>query len=147
MKNVLILGVVIVGLFGVSIWWSKSLQSDDPNVVATNGLHSHPILEIYVKGERLSIPADIGIGGQFSSLPMGMSPVHTHDDANEGVIHLEFNGVVRKSDITLGEFLKVWGKDINSFGTNVRMKVDGVENMELDKYVMRDGDRIEIRYE
>lgn len=147
MKNFFIALIGILLLTGGAVWWSKSLQSNNPNVVATNGLHSHPILEIYVKGEKQPIPPNIGIGGQYSSLPMGMAPIHTHGDAVEGVVHLEFGGAVRKNDITLGEFLKTWGKDISSFGSNVKMSVNGVENSELDKYVMGDGDKIELRYE
>lgn len=147
MKNFFITLIGLLILIGGVVWWSKSMQTSDPNVVAIKGLHSHPILAIYVKGEKQSIPDNIGIGGQYSSLPMGMSPIHTHDDANEGIIHLEFSGVVHKDDVTLGEFLKTWGKDINSFGSNVKMTVNGAENSELDKYVMGDGDRIELRYE
>ncbi len=147
MKNFSIILIGILVLVVVAMWWSKSLQSNDPDVVTRNGLHSHPVLEIYVKGEKQPIPVNIGIGGKYSSLPMGMSPIHTHDDAVDGIIHLEFSGVVRKSDITLGEFLKTWGKDANSFGSNVKMTVNGVKNTELDKYIMGDGDRIELRYE
>ena len=147
MNNTIIWVVVIAFLFGRSIWWSKSLQSKDPDIISRNGLHWHPTLEIYVKGEKQFITTNIGVGGEFSSSSMGMSPVHTHDDAVDGVIHLEFQGIVRKNDIALGEFLKNWGKDINSFGSNVQMSVNGVESTELSDYVMRDGDKIELRYE
>jgi len=147
MKNItIIIGIVIV-LFGGATWWSKSLQRSDPEVISRNGIHWHPILEIYVKGERQEIPANIGIGGQYSSQPMGMAPVHTHDDAVQGIIHLEFSGIVRKSDITLGQFLKNWDKDINSFGSTVKMAVNGAENAELENYEMKDGDKIELNYE
>ncbi len=147
MKNTLIWGLAIVFLFGGSIWWSKSMQSKDPDVISQNGLHWHPIVEVYVKGEKQAIPSNIGIGGQYSSQPMGMAPVHTHDDAVEGIVHLEFGDMVRKDDITLGRFLESWGKDINSFGSNVAMKVNGAENTELENYQMQDGDKIELRYE
>ena len=148
MKNFSVVLIGVLVLIVGAVWWSKSLQSKDLDVVvARNGLHAHPVLEIYAKGERQSIPQNIGIGGQYSSLPMGMSPIHTHDDAVDGIIHLEFSGIVRESDITLGEFLKTWGKDVNSFGSNVKMTVNEVENLELDKYIMGDGDRIELRYE
>ncbi len=147
MKNALILGLAIAVLFGGSIWWSKSMQSKDPNVISQNGLHWHPTLEVYIKGEKQAIPPNLGIGGQYSSQPMGMSPVHTHDDAVDGIVHLEFSGIVRKEDTTLGKFLESWGKDINFFGSNVAMVVNGVENAELENYQMKDGDKIELRYE
>src|SRR3989344_3325474 len=138
MKDVTIWVLVIAVFFGGSIWWSRSMQSKDPDMISREGLHWHPILEVYVNGEKQVIPANIGIGGQYSSLPMGMSPIHTHDDAVDGVVHLEFSGLVRKDDITLGKFIENWGKDINSFGSDVKMTVNGAENVELGNYVMRD---------
>ncbi len=60
---------------------------------------------------------------------------------------MEFQGLVRKENATLGQFLKNWGKDINSFGTNVKMTVNGEENLELENYVMQDKDRIELNYD
>ena len=74
-------------------------------------------------------------------------PIHTHDDSNQGIVHMEFQGLVRKDNATLGQFLKGWGKDINSFGTNVKMTVNGQENAELENYVMQDQDKIELHYE
>jgi len=72
-------------------------------------------------------------------------PVHTHDST--GVIHLEMSGLIRKENITLGQFFKVWGKDIRSFGTNMTMTVNGKENTEYENYLMQDKDKIELRYE
>ena len=126
--------ILIVGLFG----WSKYLQSNDPNTLARNGLHWHPELTIYVKGEKIEIPQNIGIGAVHQ-------PMHTHDDLP--IIHLEFSGVVKEKDATLGNFFRIWGKDIRSLGTNVKMTVNGKENMEFENYIMQDKDKIELRYE
>ncbi|OGI89501.1 hypothetical protein A2911_00505 [Candidatus Nomurabacteria bacterium RIFCSPLOWO2_01_FULL_40_15] len=147
MKNILVIVGIIVILFAGSIWWSKIIQSSDPDVISRNGIHWHPILEIYIKGEKQEIPVNIGIGGQYTSLPMGMAPIHTHDDANLGIVHLEFSSLVRKEDIILGQFFANWGRDINSFGQNVSMTINGVSNTELGNYVMQDKDKIELRYE
>jgi len=117
---------------------SGNVSSNDPNVVATNGIHWHPQLEIFVKGEKVEIPQNIGIG-------VTHQPVHTHDDLP--IIHLEFSGVVKREDIVLGQFFKNWGKDMRSFGTNMRMTVNGIENTEYENYQMKDGDTIELRYE
>ena len=138
MRNTLIIFAVLVLLFGGSIWWSKSLQKSDPNIISRNGLHWHPELTIYVKGEKIEIPQNLGLGTVHL-------PVHTHEDLP--IIHLEFQNLVRKQDITLGQFFKSWGKDINSLGINVNMTVNGVENTELDNYEMKDGDKIELKYE
>ena len=116
----------------------KAIDPNDPDVVAANGLHWHPQLAIYVKGEKIEIPQNIGIG----AVPQ---PMHTHDDLP--IIHLEFPALVRTQDIMLGRFFEIWGKDMRSFGTNMRMTVNGVENTEYENYSMRDGDKIELLYD
>ncbi len=147
MKNLLIIsGVVIVLLVG-AVYWSKSLQSKDTDILSTQGLHSHPILEIIVKGQKQVIPANIGMGPQFSSLPMGMAPIHTHDDASQGIVHMEFPGIVRKEDTTLGKLFEAWGKDMKSFGSTFTMTVNGKLNTNLENYQMKDGDKIVINYQ
>lgn len=138
MQKFIILLVVAIALLAGASWWSRSLQFGNSDLVSGNGLHWHPELIIFVKEEKQEIPAGIGLGG----IEM---PIHTHD-AN-GVIHLEFSGLVRQKDITLGQFFSSWGKDINSFGINVKMTVNGVENTELGNYIMQDQDKIELRYE
>ncbi|MDP2650991.1 MAG: hypothetical protein Q8O98_00185 [bacterium] len=145
-----VLGVIV--LLAVVVWWSRSMQSSDPSIISRNGLHWHPILEVYVNGEKQEMPANLGLGPQYASNPtfdrqMGMAAVHTHDDASQGVVHLEFSGIVREDDLTLKNFLDIWGKGINSFSSNVKMTVNGIENMELESYSMKDGDKIELRYE
>lgn len=151
MKNLLVILGIIVLLAG-GVWWSKSLQKNDPDIIARNGIHWHPILEIYIDGIKQELPANIGIGAQYASAEtfdaqMGMTAVHTHDDADDGVIHFEFPGIVRRQDTTLGQFFEIWGKDINSLGLNLRMTVNGQENTEYGAYSMRDGDKIVLTYE
>ncbi len=143
--------LLIVLLFGAS-WWSKSFQSKDPNIIATKGLHWHPTVEILVKGVKQEIPANLGIGPQYASNPtfdpsMNMAAFHTHDDVNQGIIHLEFSGIVRKEDTKLGNLFSLWDKDFNSFGERVVMTVNGAPNTELGNYEMKDGDKIIINYE
>ncbi|RJQ35325.1 hypothetical protein C4568_01125 [Candidatus Parcubacteria bacterium] len=134
------------GTFGVAvvaglIWLVASApKTPEGDILSRNGFHWHPEVTIYVKGEKQEIPANIGIGAVHQ-------PIHTHDDSNQGIVHMEFQGLVRKENATLGQFLKSWGKDINSFGTNVKMTVNGEENTELETYVMQDKDKIELRYE
>ena len=118
---------------------SGTVSSDDQDVVARTGLHFHPTLAIYVKGVKQVLPANLGIVGS------SMTAVHTHEDLP--IIHLEFSGIVRKKDVMLGEFFKSWGKDMRSFGANVKMTVNGEENAEYENYIMRDGDKIELRYD
>ncbi len=138
MKTILIIVGAIALLIVGGTWWSSSINSSDPSVISRSGLHWHPTLTIYVKGEKFEIPQNIGLGAVHS-------PMHTHDDLP--IIHLEYSGIVREKDAMLGQFFKNWGRDMRSFGTNMRMTVNGEENTEYENYIMRDGDKIELRYE
>ena len=139
--TIIIITIVILAI-GL-IWWAKANQakeitSPDSNVISMSGIHYHPKLEIYIKGEKLEIPQNIGLVG-------GHKPIHTHDDAP--IVHLEFQTKVTNDDTRLGKFFAVWGKDFNEFGQNVTMTVNGEPNTELENYEMKDGDKIELRYE
>lgn len=130
--------IVVSGSIGSLIWYRATRPpSPEGEVLSRNGLHWHTELAIFVNGEKMEIPADIGIGAVHS-------PIHTHDSS--GVIHMEFQGVVRKGDLRLGRFFEVWNKDFMGFGSSVKMTVNGKENAELQNYDMRDGDRIELHY-
>lgn len=132
------MGIATVGGF---IWYVTTIPPvPESDIISRNSLHWHAELAIYVKGEERKIPANIGLGAVHQ-------PIHTHDDASQGVIHLEFSGLVRKQDITLGNFFKNWGKEMRSFGTDMIMTVNGKENTEYENYIMRDKDKIELRFE
>jgi hypothetical protein len=62
-------------------------------------VHIHQHLDIYVYGERVAVPALIGIDPAT-----GYAPLHVHDTS--GVVHVE-SPTVR--DYTLGQFFAVWG--------------------------------------
>ncbi len=135
----LIIGIVVL-IIGLLVW-SKFLQNNDPEIISRSGLHWHPELVVYVKGEKQEIPANLGLGAVHK-------PIHTHtEDAAQGVIHLEFQGLVQKDDTKLGQFFTIWGKDIGVFGTNMKMTVNGKENTEYENYLMQDKDKIELHYE
>lgn len=133
-------GILVVVVIGGLIWYvatrPPTLESD---IISRSGIHWHPELTIYIKGEQQNIPKDIGLAGTIHK------PVHTHDE--DGVIHLEFQGLVLKSDITLGQFFNNWNKNIRSLGVNMKMTVNGKENTEYENYIMQDKDKIELSYE
>ena len=151
MKTIIITGAVAALLLVGGALWSKSIASSDPDIVASGGIHWHPQLTIYVKGVKQEIPANLGIGPQFAGTngydpQMQMAAIHTHEDLP--LIHLEFmSGPVRKEDVTLGQFFKIWGKDMRSLGSNMRMTVNGKANTDYENYVMHDGDKIELNYD
>ncbi len=147
MKYGIGIAAIIVLLLIGGAWWSRSLAERDPALVSRTGLHWHPSLEIFIKGEQMEIPEGIGLAGVHS-------PMHTHEDLP--LVHLEFEGPVRGEDIALGTFFRVWGQDFsresllghkNGSEGQVRMLVNGVENAEFERYQMHDGDQIELHYE
>ncbi len=138
MKNAFIAGALALALLVGGVWWSKSLSGNEPGIISRNGLHYHPQLEIYVQEEKVIIPEGVGLGAVHL-------PMHTHDDLP--IIHLEFSGVVTRDDVRLGNFFKNWGRDMQSFGKNMRMIVNGVPNIEYENYELKDGDIVELRYD
>jgi len=115
----------------------------DPEMA--QGFHVHPILKIVVNGEQVPIPETIGIRETC------MTVLHTHTP--DGVIHVESP---EKRDFTLADFFAVWEKpfskdEILSYQTDAAYRivvtVDGVEVDTFENTVLRDGERIVIRYE
>jgi hypothetical protein len=60
--------------------------------------HLHVPVYVYVQGEPVEIPANVGVATD------AVSPIHTHDA--QGTVHVE-SAEVR--DFTLGQFFDVWG--------------------------------------
>ena len=130
-------------------WWYSSTKPIAPEdeIISRRGIHWHPELSIFIKGQKQEIPANMGIGIRHE-------PIHTHDSS--GTLHLEMQGMVRRKDIELERFFEIWGKQFNSncvlefcngLEGTLKMFVNGQPNQEFDKYQMKDGDLIEIRYE
>lgn len=140
-KPLLITIGVTVLLLGGAMWWVASRPQPPQasgDTLSANGLHWHPELAIFTKGEPAPIPQGIGLTG-------GHNPIHTHDDLP--IIHLEFPGIVRTGDLTVSKFFQAWGKDMQSFGANMTMTVNGETNTEFGNYVFQDRDKVELRYE
>jgi len=147
MKQTGTIAVVVIFLLVVGIWWSNSLSSSDPDLISKKGIHWHPEVEIYIKGEKQEIPEGLGLAGVHN-------PIHTHDDVP--AIHMEFGGRVTNDNTRLGNFFDIWGETFNSEQIfeyvngpegSVSMTVNGEPNTEFEDYLMKDGDKIEIRYE
>jgi hypothetical protein len=65
---------------------------------AGEALHVHSRLEVFVHGQEIPVPADVGVTSGITS------PLHTHDAT--GVIHVESS---ERRTFTLGQFFDVWG--------------------------------------
>ena len=137
MKNFFLIGgIVAVALIGWGYWAQHA--GSNPDIIARNGLHWHAKLVIQEGTTTIAIPAGIGLTG-------GHSPMHTHD--TDGVIHMEYDGMVYRKGLTLQHFFDVWGRSMDSFGTLKEMTVNGKPNTELGQYMMHDGDTIVLQYE
>jgi len=148
--SILIFGILIITVTVVFFWITSAAENEklaSDGIVSRKGLHLHPILNIYIKGQLQTLPIDVGLG-------VVHQPIHTHDADNK--VHLEFSGLVTIKDTMLGEFFRIWGKQFNSncvfdncngpSGT-VKMFVNGQINNDFENYPMKDEDKIEIRYE
>jgi len=111
--------------------------------------HTHSTLSIFIDGDEISIPQNIGI--QDSECPDGMRGIHTHDDT--GRLHIETPSQI---DAPVGAFFNIWGETFNSeqifdnvanSSKEVVMRVNGVINDEFENYIMLDGDNVEIFYQ
>ena len=111
--------------------------------------HTHSTLSIFIDGDEISIPQNIGI--QDSVCPDGMRGIHTHDDT--GRLHIETPSQI---DAPVGAFFNIWGETFNSeqifnnvanSSKEVVMLVNDVINDEFENYIMLDGDKIEIFYQ
>lgn len=170
MKKIIIAVAALIAVIAIIASWLYNKPAGDADntkrkaqtaeIVSESGIHWHPNLAIYIKGQRQVIPANIGIGRQYASSKwydpmMSMTDFHTHD--NSGTLHWEvMEGPVTRDHVTLKAFFGVWGKTFNSGqildvknGTDgtVKMTVNGQPNSQFENYQVRDKDQIEIRYE
>ncbi len=144
-KSALLVLAVGAGI-GFLIWYAATRPPvPESDIISREGIHWHPELSIYIKGQIQEIPGNAGTH----------TIMHTHDTT--GMLHVHpANKLVLKDHITLGKFFKLWGKkfsstcifdNCNSSEGEVKMTVNGVENTEFENYVMQDKDKIVLRYE
>lgn len=146
--KIFLIGVIIVASIGFLIWHIASKPTiQESEIISKSGLHWHPQLSISIKGKQQEISKDIGIGATHQ-------PIHTHDAS--GTLHMEMNGLITKEQTKLGKFFQIWNKQFNSSCIfdkcnskegKVRFFVNGKENNQFENYLMKDNDKIEIKYE
>jgi len=108
---------------------------------ATTHYHAH--LVINYLGKRIILPDNIGIEEDC------MHPIQVHD-GKSGVVHVHFT---RPYPFTVGDFFSVWGITFSqnqlggTFATSrhrISMKVNGKTNDEMERYVFKSDDNIEV---
>ena len=107
--------------------------------------HAHALLRVFVEGEEVGVPANIGI------VPLAGATVslHTHDDS--GKIHLE---AAEPHPFTLSEVFTVWGVQFSRQQLG-GLKATGDRKLEVfangtpvdpRTYVLKDGDKLVVAY-
>lgn len=113
---------------------------------SAGGDHIHPELAVYVDGEEVPIPVNVGIDP--SQPPEMMAGLHTHDSS--GVVHVE-----NAAEPTLGQFFEIWGVPFSptelgpheaSRSDTVRMWIDGEPSREFGDLVLEDGQEVVVAY-
>lgn len=124
----------------------QRLQALDLPPVGDQSYHVHALLHVYVDGEPVTVPANIGIDSSEGI----ESSLHTHDTS--GVIHME---AVHPYPYTLGDFFEVWGVRFsgtqlgaytNSGSKTVQVYVNGHQIGDPTSYVLKADDNIVVAY-
>jgi hypothetical protein len=108
--------------------------------------HIHALLQVYVNGKPVTVPANIGLNGSTGPF----SPIHTHDTS--GIVHMEAD---RTYPFTIGQFFAVWGvkfsdDQIGPYQSKGDKKlivyVNGKRVNDPVNYVMHDHDKVVVGY-
>lgn len=114
--------------------------------VGDESYHVHALLSVYVDGEQVPVPANIGIDPSSGY----HSPLHTHTP--DGVIHFEADD---PSPFTLQQVFTMWGVDFSAgrLGAYVPMDdktlhvyVNGEPVDEPVDYELQEGDNVVVAY-
>ena len=112
---IVVIFIIVAGVgFGLYLATAQNSPSTAPTPVAVDGIqcnaneqllfHIHAHLDIFVNGQLMYIPPQIGI------IPdKCIYWLHTHDET--GIIHIESP---IKADFTLGQFFDLWKRKLNN---------------------------------
>jgi hypothetical protein len=97
-----LLGIVAM-LVAQSFYGSLPIDGVECNPTEGATEHVHAQLQLYDRGKRVTVPADIGMSQGSGCLYW----IHTHD--SNGFIHIEAPVV---KNFTLGQFFDIWGREL-----------------------------------
>lgn len=145
---------MVVGLLLSGLLYGQ--QTGD-ETIPRGPIHWHFQLDIFLDGEKVQIPAGVGIDvgnvTDFDVSGIDAAPMHTHELDN--IVHVEQLRPTNRT-MTVGYFFQVWNRtftedcilDKCSSGEKVvKMFVNGGPSFDFASYVPRDGDLVEIVYE
>ena len=114
--------------------------------VGDESYHVHALLSVFVDGEQVTVPANIGIDSRARI----ESPLHTHTP--DGVIHVEADD---PSPFTLQDVFSIWGVDfgpdrlgayIPAGNKDLYVYVNGEAVDDPAGYELQQGDNIVVAY-
>ncbi len=94
---------IVATLVAQSFYGSLPIDGVECNPVEGANEHVHVALQLYDRGKRVAVPANIGISQSAGCLYW----IHTHGAT--GFIHIEAPVV---KNFTLGQFFDIWGRDL-----------------------------------
>jgi hypothetical protein len=142
MLKILSIGAAVtIAFIAMVVITGASITSHNEKSFVT---HLHPSLNVLANGKSISVPKNIGIDSSLHkdhSLDQygaeAAAPLHTHDDS--GTIHVE--STVNRN-YTLGEFLNIWGIDLND--KTIKLTVDGIPVSDHRNHVLEDGQNLDL---
>jgi len=84
---------------------TRTIDGIQCNTMEQAVFHIHAHLDIFINGEPIIVPSQVGINPDARCLYW----LHTHDDS--GIIHIE---APVKREFTIGNFFDIWGKVFNN---------------------------------
>lgn len=126
-------------------------KSTPTDLYTETEVHWHASYTVITCGQVRPMPKP------FGEHHLGLPLLHTHGD---GLIHIE-GRIWKKEDIMLGKYFEAIGVNFkdnelieykngdlcNGKEGKVKLYVNGKENKELTKYIIQDGDKIEVKFE
>ncbi len=157
-KNIFKYSLIFISLIIIIYFGFKFFSNIEIEKPYSNGqVHWHAALNIEACGDKVDLPKADPITSLHGQPFLGTPLLHTHDDAK---IHIE--GVVNKAeDITLGRFFDVIKVDFsndkimdhkngdlcNDKPGELKISINGIENLDPRNHAISDGDSINIKFE
>ena len=129
---ILIVGIAVVASIFLVV--SKDSGPNQPDIAGLPcergeklNYHVHSFLAVFVEGQQVQVPANIGINVQERCYFW----LHTHDAS--GIVHVE---APQQRDFTLGQFFAIWDRQLSATqllnktvdaGHQIKVTVNGVE--------------------
>ena len=151
-KRIITWSIAVIIVIAI-IYFLVQFQGNEPNSgpYSKGQIHWHASLKVFICGEEQQMPVPIG------QSHLGTPLLHTHEDKR---IHIE-GTVWKPEDITLGKYMGAIGKNFKDDQLldkkngdlcseqpgKVKLFVNGKESPELTNFVIKEGDKYELRFE